>query len=668
MKFCLNCGKEIIDEAEFCPNCGTEFADEAVVSNIVSKKKLSKKLVVIGSACIALVLVAAIVFLTFFTGESSLFNNVRNRDLALYVKDKELFLTNTSKIKPRQVTTHLFDINEKIDSEDISYFGEELGECTCLSKDGNILFYIDKINDASEGFSLFYRYVNKPEQEPIKIDSDVQYYSVSDSGKIVTYIKGYEGSLYQHNLNDKEKIDSEISVFKVSNDGKKIIYINKDNEMYLKSSGKDKEKLDSEVSEISYVNKKLNTVYYLKEGSLYKRIIGKDKEKIASDVSSVIKVYKSGEIYYLKSDSREVKLIDYIEDDMKDTDAAMVEPISPEYPSYWDYYNYDNYYYDYDEYASAVEQYDKAYDEYMTAKYDWYDREFRDELREELAEKTITNQIYAICCYNGKEEKVLSDNCVYQDVSDCIVAKNNPVIIFSTFDASVTKKVKLSEISYVSEAEEMVEETIYSSIEKNIAIKDNSSVIEQTKANNFVITSDGKTVYFVDEISEENYHGALYKMDILGNNPKKPELYDNDVYQYGVDIISDNKVVYYKSVNDLKGELYVDKQLIDYDVELWCDLIYTDKTDNIVYICDWNEEKEYGTLKKYNNGKSEKIADDVHEFNATPNGEILYLCEYNTNRSKGELYTYNGGKVKKIDDDVVSIIPICDIKYRGGKY
>ena len=656
--FCQNCGKETSTEFAFCQNCGASLSDETIVSKHNQKKKfalpklpfkLSKKLIAIGSACIALVLVLVIVLSILLSGGG------HNNNFALYIKDGEMYFTNISKIEPWQVTTRLVE-DDSIVKDSFVY---TLGNYTHLSKDGKILFYVDKYTKDSDGVSLFYRYVNKPEQEPVKIDSDITSYAVSQNGKLITYLKGDEGALYQHNLTDKEKIASEVSSFIVSDDGKKIGYLNKEDGMYLKYAGKDKEKLDSDVSRIIYINEAFNTVYYTKEGALYKTVEGKDKVKIASDISAVLKVYESGEVYYLKSDSSEVTLLDYVEDDLKDSDAAMDEPQPPERPSRYDYE-------DYDDYLAAKDQYNIDYEAYLTAKNAWYEKQDRDALREDLARRTMTNKSYTLFYYNGKDEKVLTDAYVSSEYSsECTVADNNPVIIFSIYNQTSVKKVKISEIDYVSDVKDMLEAALYSSSEKYIAVKDNLSIIEQTDAQSFDVTSDGKTVYFIDDVSEKTNHGDVYRIRISGNKALKPELYDSDVYT--ANLLDNDKYVYYKDVKDSKGEFYIDKQKIDYDVDLW-NFLYLDESDAVVYMVDWNEEKEYGTLKMFKNGKAVKIADDVHTYKQTPNGEVLYLYDYSKNYNNGELFIYNNKKAEKIDDDVVAIIPIYDLKYRGDTY
>ena len=94
-------------------------------------------------------------------------------------------------------------------------------------------------------------------------------------------------------------------------------------------------------------------------------------------------------MYYTKKDSVEIRLIDYVIDDIADADAAMTKPEYPDYPSWLDY--------DTDEaFDAAVEQYEAVYDAYEVA-YDAYLAKIdRDALRETLQDSTfeITKQTH----------------------------------------------------------------------------------------------------------------------------------------------------------------------------------------------------------------------------------------------------------------------------------
>ena len=216
--FCPNCGTQSSTEFAFCQSCGAALTEQPAVPEQPEKKKfalptlpfqISKKILALASAALALVLVVAIVLSVILTG-------TKKNAFAMYLKDDELYFTSTTKISPMQVTKKLFDGD--IDESDLRWIGQYgVAYSCCLSEDGKIIFFPDKFDpnseDDSKTFSLFYRYVSKPEEDPVKIDSDIQYYHVSKSGKLVTYLKGEEGDLYQHDLTDKTKLSSEVSDF-----------------------------------------------------------------------------------------------------------------------------------------------------------------------------------------------------------------------------------------------------------------------------------------------------------------------------------------------------------------------------------------------------------------------------------------------------------------------
>lgn len=340
-------------------------------------------------------------------------------DFALYLKDSEIFLSDLKKDSEAwQLTSRLVD-TEDVDDEDLADSGHTLGMYTCVSEDGKYIFFPDKVG-GDDGISLYYREIANPEADAIKIDSGVRSYTVNTSATIVTYLKGDEGNLYQYKLaeDSKDKVASEVEGFEVSDDGTKIGYINSEGSLYLKYADKDKEKIASEVSSLEYLTDDFKTVYYIKEGSLYKQVEGEDRVKIASDVYNVIKIYETGEIYYLTSEYGGISLMDYVTDDMKDADASITEPSYPDYPSspsrpYWRDYDTDA------EYDAAYAAYEDAYEaweaecdrmetEYYAAREAYYAKLSRDVLREDLEERTLEQSSYSLCFYNGTEAVVIT--------------------------------------------------------------------------------------------------------------------------------------------------------------------------------------------------------------------------------------------------------------------
>ncbi len=634
--FCQNCGMETSTEFTFCQNCGASITEDAIKSEKKQEKKMKKgKLyaaVGVGAVAVLLILLLSMLF------------GKENQDeiAALYLKDGEIIYTGLEKLEPMQITTALW---EGASTEDLMYDGG-LAEATKISSDGTKIFFPDKMTTGNEGYALYYRILAAKEAESIKIDSDVTYYSINEEANLITYLKGEDGILYQHNLDEKVKIDSDVEDYWVSDDGSKLIYINTDGNIYIKRDGVEAEKIDSE-SEMEHVSEDLTVIYYLKDGSLYKKAEGAEKEKIDSDVHCVNEVYETGEIYYTKYESEEVSYMEYIEDDLAETDLVMTEPEYPDYPYRWDYDSTEEYEAVYAEYEEACEAYEEAY-------YAYLDKEARDSLRVQLRESYITKAIISLYYYNGEEAVEVTDKLSTEWFAH---ATEKAVAAIECYSQVEIEKLKLSEITDAYEVSSMLEAAFWSATERYAVVADKMSVIEQTEAEWAVVNSSGNTIYYLDDVNEESNHGDLYKVSIVEGEVQPSELYDSDVLDGGSGFISSDKFSYFKDWNSesYKGELYVNKEKIDYDVRPYS-LNYNEEQDNIYYFTDYHDEKLYGTLKCYKDEEAKTIADDVHSFLLLENEQLLYLYDYSVDRMKGDLYLYNGGEEKiKVDDDVAYI-------------
>lgn len=674
--FCPNCGEQTSTEFVFCQRCGASIAEDEEVSaapaDPTKEKKnilqtLPKKTIMFGGigiiALIAIILVASI-----FSGGGSKDN------YGLYLKDGEIVYTDYSEDGVFEITSRLLN-GESFGRSDLSYVGAELGFYIAFSDDGNRIFFPDRIDSDNGSFTLYYRNINKPEEDAVKLDSDVIMYAINGDGTQAAYVKGSDGVLYLHDLIDKEKIASGVVSFNVTDDLKKIGYRNDDNSYYMWYADKDVVKLASDISSVKYVATDLSAIYYTKDGSLYKQVEGSDdKEKISSDISRVISIYDSGEAYYTKVEYVDKNLLDYVDDDMAASDAALTEPEYPDYPDSPDYISWRDYDTD-EEYDAANAQYETEYAAYeatcdqMRADYNdaygaYQVKCSRDSLREELQSATMESVEYTLCYFNGTEETIVTDALV--DEWDVLYAYDKPVMGLLVYNQSGVQKVKLSEISYSYELSNLINAALYSSSEMCVAVGSTLSILEQSNATYFRISSDGSTVYFLDDISDKG-DGDLYKVAITDGQVGNPEMYDSDVANQAIFFTPSNKLAYYKNVNydDYKGDLFINGEEIDYDVRIRT-LSYLN--DAVLYYTDWNFEKGYGTLKMFEDGTKTKIADDVHDFYITNDGDILYLYDYSSNYYSGTLYLYNNGEPKKIDDDVVALIPVNNNVIMGEDY
>lgn len=603
---------------------------------------------------LGLVLMVILLFTTACSGEGQ----QKEASYALYVKDKEVFFTDFSKQEPWQITSKFFDY-DGVENGDFRYM-DGMAFLFRLSKDGKMLFFPDKIveNYYSYGIPIYYRNLKSAQEEVNKIDADVDSrdYTLNDAGTIVTYRKGSNGDLYQFDLETgkKEKYGNDVLSFNVSDDGQQLAYLDGHGGFYLKS-GEEKEKIDGDVSAEASMSSDFTTFYYVKDGSLYKKVLGQERIKIASNVSNVLAVYDSGEIYYVKAEKQEMVMMELIEDDLASQDAAITRPERPQSPYRWYYSNSEEYEEAYEAYKRENAAYEETYQRFQ-------EKLKRDELRSYFAENKVGYLVYRLYYYDGVRETAVGDERVsivgedYTYYYNC--SPRIPVVVFKLYNLATYIKPKLSEIESLSySAEYAIRDAFYELAKQYIAVKDQFMSIEESTAKNFKVAEDGKTIIFLSNVDLDEMlgNGDLYRITISDNTIGKPELYDTDVYQYNVCFMADGKLLYQKGHKGSRGDLYLDKEQIDYDVTLYA-MEYNENCNEIIYRVDYNAEEGSGTLKLYKDGNVSKIADNVYDATILSNGEVLYLYDYSNSYHRGDLYLYRNGEAEKIDEDVTSLI------------
>lgn len=697
MIICPKCGKEIDDNAKFCNVCGAEIVKEATEEvkaevpaepvaqepaeqepTIAVTKAPEEETPVVTEApapapekakkgfnlrrLIAIGCAALVVLILVIISVSTLVNfGDKANSYILYLKDDEMFYSDINKIDPWQVTADMFDGEKSYESGLIYGAG---GLYPTMSQDGKILFYPDKVGNEN---SLYFRYVNKPKKEAVKIDSDIEAYYVNEKANTVIYLRG-DGSLYTHNLKDKEKLASDVQAFTASPDGKIVYYVNKEDSLYYIQNKKDAEKIDSEVESIEYISEDYKTIYFNKEDALYKKKAGKDKEKLISDVYNIYTVYEDGSFYFTKDASEEIKYSAYINDDMKDQDAAMVEPVYPDYPTYpdypfsWNYATQEEYDAAMADYNAECERLDAEYDAAVDAYNEnidaWWEKESRDRIREQMETETTKVYKYALYYYNGKEEKL-----VCESATAISTAAEKAAVTYKSASAGEIKKQNISEIDSIWDIDVYSEEVKGT---RFVAVEESTNELDLAKATAFRFNEEGDKLYYLDNANEEKNTAELFVIEISGKKTKDAKSVDTEISaDNGYSIVGKN-VYYYKAYNQEKGsgDLYKSGKLVDYDVQ---SVRFIDEEgETVCYVTEYNKEKNRGTLKVYEKS-AKKVADDVYYFHALPNGDILYITDFSTEYSKGTLYKYDG-KSKKVDDDVSGIIPVFETEDLSSIY
>jgi len=603
------------------------------------KKKTSKGLLfgILGVAVVAVVVILALVL----GGGSK--KSSKGVNMALYIKDEEVYGNMLKgKAEEFELTDRFLDEYDDLGEELDPEVGNSMAGFFVVSEDGKTIFYPDKLSE--DGCTLYIGNLAKPDNDPVKIDSSITDYCVSEDSRVVTYLKGESSTAYQYNVKneEKEKVATDVMEMRVSADASKIIYVNDEGDMYSITNGEDKEKLDSDVEELYDVSEDFKTVYYGKDGGLYKMVNGEDKEKITSDLYGYPRIYESGEVYYVEYEESEKVLADFITDDMAAADEAMTEP---EYPDWDDY--------------ETEEDYDKAYEEYETAYDEYWAKLERDEIREDMETWTIYVSEEKLYYYNGEDSTLLSENLIYERY-----AYDKAVVIYGTGGGS--GKVKMSECVDIWDAEWQVEEKLSDSGEYFVAQGGESFALEMDTLDSLVLNDDGTMAYFITNVEEEDNFGELHFMKIGDGKIKETAMYDEEVYAYYLRMAGDNDVVYFKDAEDGVGELFMNAEHVDYDVSIWNGVIYSETLDQLVYYVDWDDEEYRGTLKLSGSDKAAKVGDDVADYIILSDGRILYLGDYDMEDGIGELRIYEKGESESLDSDVVALIPVYTASETSG--
>ena len=201
---CPHCGNPLDHSFVYCPNCGTALVKEKKIVSVKSSKKNISKYFFAGGASI-IMLSVIVLFFVFFTGQ-------KQPNDFLYLKNGEIYYHNLSCQNSLKLTTQFSDYRGKDGNDNITT-SFLLSQYFTKSKNQKFLFFPGQVTDInSKIFSLFFQDIYNSAQIPIKIDSEVTYYTVDKTASSVTYLKGEKQELFRYcPINDtKEKLDSNV--------------------------------------------------------------------------------------------------------------------------------------------------------------------------------------------------------------------------------------------------------------------------------------------------------------------------------------------------------------------------------------------------------------------------------------------------------------------------
>lgn len=704
--YCPNCGLKNEADAAFCISCGTALKEGSGKNGGKAASGKRGRKLPLGIAAAAVVAAGVILCVMKFGGGNS------SRTPLVYLKDNAIVC-----FDGKEKNTFGEGVFEE--EEDSSRYGYYAVSFTQFSADGKYIFYPQNMNEHAV-FDLYCKPIKGKDAEGEKIASSVENYTVLKNGK-VAWLEEYKLYLSDNGDREKIASDVLEYRVSADEKSILIGTTWEDRRFYICGTDSDteKKKLDSDVSEVIYASDDFGTILYQKEEGLYCLKGLEDREKITSERVTDYCLADSGKntvIYYLEKDGERFSFRDLIQDDLtvKEPEERFLREYflhDCELPE-WDVatlYCYDTgsgekkecargvFPFGIDAYAAedspvfsylccdeeqveAVRLSDIAkWDEEGTASTArvcgeiWknlsaaatfhlingardiglnYDREeFGWAAGIGCAENTGDYYIYTISMDAMMQEIRDADGSRIREPNIYLpMEKEQEVWVTSKAAAEVAEEAPAEE----APAEEAAPAESAWTGDYDYYREYDSFLRRGERADERADTGK-ETTYAVYKTNFKKMDGSLELVaeDVLN----AAVLTDEGIYCMEVTDGDRMEVSPLFGVYRMEGDLLFEGNRVDYDVALdW--LVRLPDESGIMYLTDFNEDRQEGTLKICTDGEIEKIADDVAAFQYCFNGrgETVFFVDYNFGKDRGDLKGYDGKKVTFIDSDVTCVL------------
>ncbi len=632
MSICEKCGTEF--ETEKCPNCEAVEESKQPVATVPEKQSASKKKkgMMIGVAVAIAVFVLVVLLVA--TGKKD-----KVQKYTVFIKDNAAYYLDSDKKQPILIAENIYANEEDVTSTYSS---------SCAFKfasNNKIVFYPQKIefgaNDNEDVFALYYKRLNKPKEEPVKIAEGIVQYSASADGKNVICLDN-KGNLYHYNMKDRNRMQTDVAKFWVADDFELFLWLSKNGELYSQRFNEKAEHIDGAVSYIPKLNADLSEIYYYKDktDSLWVKRSGVDKVKIAEDVISYSLLFTDIGVYFIKDEPVEYEtLYDFIVDPLylKEDDEELLEEKNN---------------------SNAKK---------------WNEMLYRLWTREELQSREC-DFIQPITLYYFNGEKVM-EVCSCSD----IVAQTDNSLLIKTFKYNTIKapyiqdfvdeidkiekfrdkvenknqdlhQTTFSNYDYFDEFEQKIKDAYENTVAWYL-IKDGEyyEIVPQKEVDGnvmFFSPEEDQLFYYTDlNIDGEKYEAELRVLTLAENTIVSDDIYESKVEYFNYTFDEFGRLISLKNFREWDSkecyDLYMDKKLVAYDVDGYEVLA----DGSIICYSPSNEE-----VFLYDKGESVKIADDIDDVFCKNVNVIYYLT------NEDELYSYAKGETARLENDVDRVL------------
>lgn len=628
----------------FCSNCSFKKVI-GWLRFVKAFLKAHKRLTAIVSGALAVALIAAIT--------TGIILSRPPKNYGMYLKDGQMYYTD---FKSNGTFVLTEDLARNMSDSDLLSIGFQLSNRARITGNGKLLFFVDGIDENGDG-SLCCRFVENDGRELMVIDTAVGGYSITKNGDKVLYLKN--GTLHQFTRKGlkREVIAENVCDVRMSNDGKKAVIIGENGSCKVYYVSGKSEQIAETVEELLYISDDFKTVYFKAENKAYKWIKGKGVKPFADNVHAIVAAYDSGKLYFVRANYSEVLAEDYINDDVKYSDLEMKKPAYPLPPAKKDYKTTEAWKADYDIYLGEMDRYYQLMQEY-------YAKQDRDKVRQQLDGYKITLVSYTLYYYDGKKETKLSENYNFEEFCRDHNTRK-PALVYSVYVNDT--KAKLSDISCLEDVEAAILGCLHSYPKTQLAIGEKvQSLSFGVQSADFRFTPDGKMLYYIDNVDNKDGTGNIYTVKV-GRTAGKRKLYDSDVdVEQGLALYENGSVAYCKKSSKQGFKLFIDGDSVS-AVSSMDYVNYNKYSKAFAFYTDHDGDSQ-GTLKVYKNGKVTVVNENIHRYSFTPNGEILYLKNYDMEVLKGDLYLFDGKKSRLVDTAVTEIIDAYSYGERNEWY
>lgn len=655
---CEKCGQKLEPNALFCENCGAKIEKDTAVEPeqdvaVYEQKELTTegvgnkipkfpKKLIIGIVAAVVIVAAAALIIPGLGGDASA--------RIIYAKENQLNIFAAGMETPTLLTEDLYENSSNFDNFAYDDYGYLTNTATA-TENGKGVYYITDI-DYGKG-KLYYKDFGKAAKDSSYEGEHIASGVYNGEWTLIddeTLVYTKEGGLYLYAKGEEIKLKSDTRNYTYSEGT--ILYKTDEGDLYTyEINGKgESTKIASNVDVIVSYTSGFGEIYvsvYDENYTLYKYTKGKDKEKISGGIDSIMTA-DEGTIYYIKKkEGSAATLYDYVTDNLAESDSQAVEPNIADYQTeelvsgwYNDYYTTKT---DYDAYREAYTEYNKI------AR--------RESLRESLKEQKITSEKYTLYCYKDGKENTVSENIA--DINEIYGVGSSSIktgVFYTKMEEdSVQKVVNIEDLYYYND--------VYGYIDRGES--SGGSVYGSFNGQKEILLND-KEDYFVSyvrafgqgnlmiELNDQDYNASLFVGTVGDGKLTQVGKTIEDVNSYNVNPNTE-ELYYYTDVESNHGTLYAwnngKPEKISDDV-YYARTVFNENGD-FMFLKDYSSNN-MGTLYAVKNKSQVKIADDVHDMIFAGN-DIYYLQDYSSSNMYGDLYQYiKEGKRELVDSSVTS--------------